>query len=114
MDGSKEHSMTAATLIFYVHLHVKPEHLQAWKVAANEIIEAMSAEDAFISCDMNQDASDETHFTLYERWAEPSVEAFLKNQMKPYRVAYDAKLEYMLQRPREAQVLIPVKAWRAR
>ena len=50
-------------------------------------------------------------FTLYERWAEPSVEAFLVNQAKPYRAAYDAKLDRLLQGPREPQVLVPMGAW---
>jgi quinol monooxygenase YgiN len=74
----------------------------------------MSDEDAFVSCYLHQDTQDPNHFTLYERWAEPSVEAFLQHQMKPYQRAYDAKLERLLQRPREPQILLPLGEWHRR
>ncbi|MBC8089789.1 MAG: antibiotic biosynthesis monooxygenase [Phycisphaerae bacterium] len=100
-------------LVFYVKLFVKPELVAEWRAALDEIVSAMSHEPEFISCYLHEDASDPTQFTLYERWAEPSVESFLKNQMKPYRLEYDAKLEYLLQRPREPQVLLPLNEWHA-
>ena len=103
--------MTSEHLVFYVKLYVKPELVEEWKAAVTTTIEAMAKEQAFISCHLHQDAHEENLFTLYERWAEPSVEAFLKNQMKPYRIEYDAKLEDLLQRPREPQVLKPLGQW---
>jgi quinol monooxygenase YgiN len=104
--------MSSEDLIFYVKLYVRPDRVDEWKEAVTTVIEEMSKEDAFISCDLHQDAHDEHLFTLYEKWAEPSVEAFLQNQMKPYRVAYEAKLEHLLQRPREPQVLRLLRQWR--
>lgn len=101
-------------VVFYVKLHVKPDCIQEWRQAFHEIVEVMSKEKAFVACYLHQDANDNSLFTLYERWAEPSVEAFLKNQMKPYRVEYDAKLESLLQRPREAQILLPLGQWHRR
>lgn len=98
-------------LVLYVKLYVKPDRVDEWRAAVNTIIEEMAKEDAFISCHLHQDAHEENLFTLYERWSEPSVEAFLKNQMKPYRIAYEAKLETLLQRPREPQVLKPLGQW---
>lgn len=98
-------------LVFYVKLHVKPECVDQWREAFQEIVESMSKEKAFVACYLHQDAQDKNLFTLYERWREPSVEAFLENQMKPYRVEYDAKLDSMLQRPREAEVLVPLGQW---
>ncbi|HEX5515846.1 MAG TPA: antibiotic biosynthesis monooxygenase [Gammaproteobacteria bacterium] len=103
--------MPSNDLVFYVKLQVKPACVQEWRQAFDEIVEHMSKEDAFVSCYLHQDANDQTTFTLYERWAEPSVEAFLANQMKPYRVEYDTKLERLLQRPREAQILQPLGQW---
>lgn len=105
--------MGSDDLVFYVKLHVKPEAVDEWRQALDEIVDAMSKETAFIACYLHRDAQDEHLFTLYERWAEPSVEAFLSNQMKPYRVAYEAKLEHLLQRPREPQVLLPLAQWLA-
>jgi len=98
-------------LVFYVKLHVKPEYVDDWKRAFDAIVQAMSNEPAFIACYLHRDAADPNQFTLYERWAEPSVEAFLRNQMKPYRVEYDAAIEPMLQRSREPQVLLPLGEW---
>jgi quinol monooxygenase YgiN len=107
----REPAMANDDLVFYVKLHVKPECTQEWMQAFREIVEAMSKEKAFVACYLHQDATDKNLFTLYERWNEPSVEAFLQNQMKPYRVEYDAKLQDLLQRPREAQVLLPLGQW---
>lgn len=104
--------MPTGALIFYVKLYVRPNRVDEWRAAVNTVIEEMSKEEAFISCDLHQDANDENLFTLYERWAEPSVEAFLKNQMKPYRLAYEARLDSLLQRPREPQVLKLLGQWR--
>lgn len=98
-------------LVFYVKLYVKPERVDDWLSAVREIIEHMSHEDAFVACYLHRDASDPSLFTLYERWNEPSVESFLQNQMKPYRIAYDAKLPELLQRPREPAVLQPIQEW---
>lgn len=98
-------------LVFYVKLHVKPDRVDEWRQAFEDIVAAMSQEDAFIACHLHRDAASEHVFTLYERWAEPSVEAFLAHQMKPYRLAYDARLEDLLERPREAQVLVPLGQW---
>jgi quinol monooxygenase YgiN len=98
-------------LVFYVKLHVKADCIQEWKAAVLSVIEAMSRESTFIACNLHQDAHDETLFTLYERWAEDSVESFMANQMKPYRVAYEAMLPALLERPREAQVLRMLGRW---
>jgi quinol monooxygenase YgiN len=48
---------------------------------------------------------------LYERWNEPSVEAFLQHQDTPYRRAYEARLPALLERPREPTVLLPINEW---
>jgi quinol monooxygenase YgiN len=103
--------MPTPDLVFYVKLFVKPECVAEWRAAVEEIITAMSAEPAFVACFLHQDSQDPNCFTLYERWVEPSVEAFLQHQMKPYRLAYDAKLERLLQRPREPQILRPLGEW---
>ena len=98
-------------LVFYVKLYVRPERIEEWKRAVFEIIEQMSKEDAFVACYLQQDTQDPNLFTLYERWREPTVAAFLENQMKPYRREYEAKLPALLLRPREASVLTPLGAW---
>ncbi|MCG8315207.1 MAG: antibiotic biosynthesis monooxygenase [Pseudomonadales bacterium] len=51
-------------LVFYVKLYVKPERAEEWGQAFQEIVETMSKEEAFISCDLHQDAQDKNLFTL--------------------------------------------------
>lgn len=98
-------------LVFHVRLKVRPERTQDWLDAVHAIVEAMSSEDTFLSCDLHRDANDPTLFTLYERWAEPDVETFLARQDKPYRRAYEARLPELLEGPREPQVLVPLARW---
>lgn len=103
--------MANSDLVFYVKLHVKPECVDEWKQAVAEIVERMSHEEAFVSCYLHQDAQDPNLFMLYERWNEPSVEAFLHNQDTLYRRAYEAQLPALLERPREPSVLVPINEW---
>jgi quinol monooxygenase YgiN len=98
-------------LVFYVKLYVRPERVEEWKQAVFEIIKLMSKEDAFVACYLQQDLQDANLFTLYERSREPMVEAFIENQMKPYRKEYKAKLPALLQHPRELAVLTPLGEW---
>ena len=105
--------MANEDLVFYVKCRVKPDRIGAWLEAVREIVGRMSAEDSFVSCQLHVDAQDPTLFTLYERWAEPSVEVFLQRQDKAYRRAYEALLPDLLQGPREPQVLVPLGEWRA-
>jgi quinol monooxygenase YgiN len=104
-------TMAHADLVFYVELRVKRERIEEWRRALDDIVEPMSKEAAFVACYLDQDPHDECRFTLYERWSEPSVEAFLANQMTPYRKAYDAKLPDLLQQPRAATILKPLREW---
>lgn len=106
--------MPQQDLVFYVKCRVKPDRIDAWRRAVTDIIEQMSHEDTFVSCQLHVDAHDPTLFTLYERWDEPSVEAFLQRQDTPYRRAYEALLPDLLQGPREPQVLVPLGAWHRR
>ena len=73
----------------------------------------MLKEDTFVVCYMHQDANDPNKFTLYERWSEPSREAFMENQLnaKEYRKVHEQKLPGMLQGPRVITFLDSLKEW---
>ena len=104
--------MTSTDLAFYVQLHVKPQHVEEWKGLLAAVIESMSREDSFVSCTLHQSLEDENLFTLYERWSEPSVEAFVENQMgKDYRQAYEARLPELLETPRSASIAVCLETW---
>ena len=104
----------AGDLVFYVTLNLKPDCVDEWKVAVVDVIERMSKEPTFVGCSMQQDAQDPMCFTLYERWNEPSVEAFVKNQFegKSYRHDYEARLPDLLRTPRAVAVLRHLREWR--
>src|SRR5690606_15262505 len=107
----QEPNMADSDLVFYVKLHLKPECIDEWKRAVTDIVEQMSRETAFVSCYLHQDAQQPNLFVLYERWNEPSVDAFLQHQDTPYRRAYEARLPALLERPREPTVLLPINEW---
>jgi len=104
---------SANDLAFYVNFHIKPEKVEEWKKAALHVLNSMTVEKSFVGAFLHQDASDPTKFTLYERWAEPNMEAFMKNQVdgKAYREVYEKKLPSMVASPRTFKVLKPVGFW---
>ncbi|RJQ60762.1 MAG: hypothetical protein C4530_07070 [Desulfobacteraceae bacterium] len=103
--------MSSKDLVFFVQLHLKPECIEEWKKAVTELIDRMSQEDTFVTCLLDQSTEDANMFSLYERWREPSPEAFIKNQMKEYRKAYEDMLPAMLQAPRRTMILRRVRTW---
>jgi quinol monooxygenase YgiN len=79
---------------FYINYHIKEEYVDTWKEAVNSLLEKVSKEESFISSHLNIDANDPTHFTLFERWDEASLELFIENQLKKkkYRIDYEKNL----------------------
>jgi quinol monooxygenase YgiN len=104
---------SANDLAFYVNFHIKPEKVEEWKEAALQVLNSMTVEDTFVGAFLHQDANEPTKFTLYERWNEPSMDAFVKNQLegKAYRDVYEEQLPDMVQSPRTFKVLKPVGNW---
>lgn len=100
-------------LAFYVTLQIKPEKVDEWLQAVNDIVEQMAKETAFICCHLQRDLLNPCTFTLFEKWREASMETFLANQMHPYRYAYEQKLPEYLQAPRQAAILTPLMQWQA-
>jgi len=98
---------------FYVNFHIKEEYIDKWKKAALQVLESMKAEDAFISAYLHRDANDPTHFTLYEKWNESSMETFMKNQLKgkSYRKEYENQLPKWSKCPRTFSNLEPLQEW---
>lgn len=100
-------------LAFYVKFHIKEEFVEKWKEEAKAVITKMSKEDTFVSCYMHEEEDDATRFSLYEVWNEPSMEAFVKNQLeaKEYRHEYEASLPEKLQSERTFVVLNTLEVW---
>lgn len=106
-------SPSANDLAFYVNFHIKPEKVEEWKEAALQVLNSMTVEDTFVGAFLHQDVSEPTKFTLYERWNEQGMEAFVKNQLegKVYRDVYEEQLPEMVETPRTFNVLKPVGSW---
>lgn len=100
-------------LVFYVEFEVKPECIDKFLKGATGVLEAMSKEDTFVSTYFHRDANNPNKFTLYERWTEPSMEAFMKNQVegKSYRDEYESYVSDLLLSPRKFTVLEPIGEW---
>lgn len=100
-------------LVFYVEFNVKPDCIEKFLKGATGVLEAMSHEDAFVETYFHRDANNPNRFTLYERWNEPSMEAFVKNQLegKAYREEYEAYLPDLLTSERTFSVLEPIGEW---
>lgn len=100
-------------LVFYVEFNVKPECVDKFVKGATRVLEAMSGEETFVSTYFHRDANEPNKFTLYERWNEPSMAAFVKNQLegKAYRDEYEAYLPELLASPREFKLLEPIGEW---
>lgn len=101
-------------LVFYVEFDVKPESVECFVEEATKVLEAMSHEDTFIDTYFHRNVNEPNKFTLYERWSEPSMEAFVKNQLetKSYRAEYEKILPEMLASPRTFAVLEPIGEWK--
>jgi len=99
---------------FYVNFHIKEECIDSWKKAAFNVLEQMSSEATFVNAFLHVDANDPTHFTLYEQWGEPSMEAFIKHQLqgKKYRENYEKMLPEWSKCPRtfsQLEILLELK-----
>lgn len=100
-------------LVFTVEFNIKPESRNAFLASLTTLVEAMAKEETFVSTYLHQDTQDENKFLIYERWSEPSMEAFMENQLrgKSYRDDYEARLPEWSSEPRKIAVLDPLGEW---
>lgn len=100
-------------LVFTVEFNVKPEAKETFLASLNNVVENMSKEDTFICSYLHRDSNDPNKFVIYERWSEPSFEAFVENQLKGkrYRDDYEEKVSEWLVKDRGISVLEPISEW---
>lgn len=100
-------------LVFTVEFNVKPEAKEEFLASLNDVVENMAKEETFVSTYLHQDAHDPNTYLIYERWAEPTFEAFVENQLKGkhYRDEYEAKVSDWLVKDRGITVLEPLGEW---
>jgi len=100
-------------LTFKVDFHIKVDKIEAWKEELMHVLNSMASEDTFVAAFLHQDTEDPTKFTIYERWAEKSIEDFKANhlQAKEYRKTYEEHIAEYSASPRDIQVLNPINSW---
>jgi len=107
---SKSGQVVSNPLVFMVEFNIKPESKEAFLKSLGQVIEDMSKEDTFITTYLHADSKDPNKFIIYERWAEPSLEAFMENQLrsKRYRDYYEENLPSWSSEPRKITILNPI------
>jgi quinol monooxygenase YgiN len=103
-------NINSREISFYTNFHVKEDHLSNWITATRKLIDSMADDRNFHSAVLHVDGNDSTHFTLYERWHETSMEIHIANRLKKnsYRVRYDQITEAMLNKPKTVVCLTAV------
>lgn len=81
-------------IILIVHLHVKPEHLDAFRQATAENARNSRQEPGIARFDFLQQSDDPTRFVLYEVYRDADAPA--KHRETPHYQAWLAKVPAML------------------
>src|SRR5581483_6046792 len=84
--------------ILIVHLHVKPEHLDAFRHATAENARHSRNEPGIARFDFLQQADDPTRFVLYEVYRDPDAPA--RHRETPHYKAWFERVPDMLVEPR--------------
>ena len=93
-------------LILQVYIHVKPEHLEAFKAATIENATHSRKEPGIARFDFLQQADDPTRFTLTEVYRDAAAQASHKEQ--PHYHTWVAKVTDLLAEPRTRQSYLSV------
>jgi len=93
-------------LILQVYIHVKAEHLEAFKAATIENATHSRKEPGIARFDFFQQADDSTRFTLVEVYRDTAAQVSHKEQ--PHYHAWVAKVTDMLAEPRTRQSYVSV------
>lgn len=104
---------SADMLIVHVHIHVKPEHVEAFKLATIENASNSAKEPGIARFDFIQQADDPTRFLLLEVYRNP--EAPVKHKETAHYLAWAAKIGDMLAEPRTrvsySNIFPPDEGW---
>ena len=85
-------------LVVHVHVHVKPEHVEAFKLATQENARQSVKEPGIAAFDVVQQADDPTRFVLVEAYRTPQAPAAHKET--PHYAAWRDTVATMMAEPR--------------
>jgi quinol monooxygenase YgiN len=89
-------------LIVHVQVHVKPEHIEAFKLATIENASHSVQEPGVARFDVVQQADDPTRFVLVEAYLD--LEATVRHKATAHYHAWAEKVAHMLAEPRSRVV----------
>ena len=96
-------------VVFLVSIRVKPGREEEFLRVLTPVLDAMRHEKSFINVVLHRSEDDPTHFMLYETWA--NFDDVKEVQLKrDYRQEYHARLDDLLEAPREVEFWQPVRA----
>src|SRR3954469_21055272 len=85
-------------LVVHIHVHVKPEHVEAFMAATRKNSEESLREPGVARFDVVQQADDRTRFVFVEAYKTPDAPA--QHKQTPHYAAWRDAVEPMLQSPR--------------
>lgn len=88
---------------YVITFHVRPSERARFRALLEPVLDAMRHEATFEHAALHVDPEDENCFQLHETWTDRNdvLEVQLK---RPYRAAWHAALDEILERPREIQI----------
>ena len=88
---------------YVITFQVRPSERDRFLALLNPVLDAMRHEATFVHASLHVDPQDENRFQLHETWTDR--QDVLEVQLKrPYRDAWHAALDELLERPREIQI----------
>jgi quinol monooxygenase YgiN len=95
---------------YFITFHVRPDQLRCFRALLDPVLEAMRHEATFVHAALHVDPNRPNHFQLHETWTDR--EDVLQAQLhRPYRAAWHAALDELLEQRREIEIWRPL--WRA-
>jgi quinol monooxygenase YgiN len=93
---------------YLIKFHVAPLQRDRFLELLNGVLDAMRSEPMFHEAILHRDPSSENHFMLYETWE--SHEDVLNVQLhRPYRQAWHAALDSILESARDVSIWEPLR-----
>jgi quinol monooxygenase YgiN len=92
---------------YVINFHVRPGQRERFLALLEPVLEAMRQEATFVRAALHFDPENADLFQLHETWTDR--DNVLNVQLhRPYRAAWHAALEELLERPREIQIWKPI------
>lgn len=94
---------------YVITFHVRPDQRDRFRTLLDPVLDAMSKEDTFIRASLHVDPERPDVFQLHETWTDRN-DVLTVQLARPYRAAWHAALDDLLERPRDIQIWRPLRS----